>query len=132
MKRILLLAALLVLISGCATYVESDGNRYAALSESQQKYLVTVSRQTLVKYSKKGVVSKNESEYAKRHAPEIRIKYRGDRYGSAVVMWRTPGRQLEFHFEDDLTARYPVCHFAIRDIPPQERRIQPDKSIPGR
>ena len=132
MKRILLFSALLFLFAGCATYVEVDGKRYMELSDSQKEHLVETSRLTLVKHSKKGLITMAERDHALKNEPEFRIQYRGDRFGSAVILWRTPGRLIEFHFEDDLAARIPVCSMAIRPILPAERRIQPDKSIPGR
>ena len=131
-KHILLGSLLLFLLTGCATYVEVDGNRYKALSGSQQEYLVQVSRHSLSRQLKKGLVTRAECNYVMRNQPEIRIQYRGDRYGSAVISWRTPGRLLEFHYEDDLTVQYPVCSFAVRPLQPTERGVQPDKSIPGR
>ena len=132
MKRNLLWCALLFLLAGCTTYVEVDGRRYAELSGRQKENLVSIARRSLVKHTKKGIITLVESEHAVKNDPEVRIQYRGDRFGSATVLWRTPGRQIEFHFEDDLTAEIPVCSMAVRPIMPSERRIQPDKSIPGR
>lgn len=132
MKQILWFSALIFLLAGCTTYVDVDGERYAALSSSQRKNLIDISRRSLAKHVKKGLITMIESDYAQRHEPEFRVQYRGDRFGSAVVLWRTPGRLIEFHFEDDLTAEIPICSMAIRPILPSERRIQPDKSIPGR
>lgn len=124
---------LTLFLAGCAAYVEtSDGRKYAALTDRQKDYLIDVSRQTLVKHLRRRLISRAECDFALKNPPEIRVDYRGDRYGSAVIFWRTPGRLLEFHYEDDLTVRFPVCSFAVRDILPEERRIQPDKSIPGR
>ena len=132
MSKLFSFLPLLFLIAGCTTYVEVDGKRYAALTDRQKEYLIAVSRKTLDKHLGKRLVTKVECDYARRNPPEFRVTYRGDRYGSAVILWRTPGRLLEFHYEDDLTAKYPVCSFATRVIPREERRIQPDKSIPGR
>lgn len=133
MSKLFLLLPLLFFIAGCTTYVEeAGGKRYAALSDSQKEYLIAVSRKTLYKHLGKRLVTRVECDYALHNPPEFRVIYRGDRYGSAVILWRTPGRLLEFHYEDDLSAKYPVCSFATRNIPPEERRIQPDKSIRGR
>ena len=132
MKKLLTVLTVWLFCAGCATYVEVDGERYAELSRRQKQYLIDVSRQTLVKHLARRLITRAECDYALKNEPNFRVSYRGDRYGSAVIMWRTPGRLLEFHYEDDLTARYPVCSLAMRDIPASERRIQPDKSIPGR
>lgn len=131
-KRFWIPLLLLFAVAGCTTYVEVDGKRYAALSEREKQSLIDLSRRTLFKHLRKNLVTRAECEYANHHDPEFRVTYRGDRYGSAVLIWRTSGRQLEFHYEDDLTAEIPVCSFATMEIPDHERRIQPDKSIPGR
>lgn len=126
MNRLFSFLPLLLFVAGCVPRSDVE------LTQRQKDHLIQISRQTLVKHVRKGMVTPQECEYAKHNPPEFRAHYRGYRYGSAVILWRTPGRLLEFHYEDDLTAKYPVCSFATRVIPREERRIQPDKSIPGR
>jgi hypothetical protein len=133
MKKFLLIPILLLLfLSGCVTYVEVDGVRYAALSESQKARLVAVCREALKKNYHKKIITRKEYEFCRTNAPVIKIRYRGDYFGSAWVSWYTPGRLLEFLFEEDLTAEQPLCAFSVGHIPESDRRILPDKSVRGR
>ena len=138
MKKILLyfFALLLVIIAGCATVTDENGNTYRALSSGDKERLIEICRLTLIKhqakYQKKQLVTAEECLFVRRNEPEIQVKYRGDRFGTAKISWYCGKRKLEFIFHDDLTAKIPVCQFAITDIPPHQRRIRPDKSISGR
>ena len=132
MKKNLFPLLLLCFFCGCTAYVEVDGRRYAALSRQEKANLIAVSRQALANNVSKGLVTAAEYRFARNNPPTFQVHYRGDRYGSAVICWRTPERLLEFHFENDLTAERPVCAFSTAVIPEHERRLQPDKSIPGR
>ena len=115
----------------CATYeTGEDGNSYKALTTRQKERLVIISRGSLTGRLEDGIITRQEYYDAMHNEPMVRIDYRGDRYGTATVTWRTRGRQLEFRYDEDLTAEIiEKCSFAISIIPPQERRIQPDKSI---
>ena len=132
MKRFILPLLLTVFLCGCTAYVEVDGKRYAALSNREKSDLIAISREALARNAAKGIVTAAEYNFARHNQPEFKVRYRGDRYGSAVIAWRTPGRLLEFHYENDLTAKHPVCAFSSAEIPEHERRLQPDKSVPGR
>ena len=134
MKNIALLIFTAFCVLGCcscATYVTTeDGSRYKALSRSQIEHLVTISRASLHDSLTKGMITRVEYYDAIHSEPMVRVDYRGDRFGTATVSWRTRGRLLEFRYEDDLTAKIiQKCLFSTSIIPPQERRIQPDKSI---
>ena len=115
----------------CATYeTGEDGNSYKALTARQKERLVIISRGSLTGRLEDGIITRQEYYDAMHNEPMVRIDYRGDRYGTATVTWRTRGRQLEFRYDEDLTAEIiEKCSFAISISPPQERRIQPDKSI---
>lgn len=133
MKKFLWLLVLMTLfLGGCTTYVEVNGERYAALSSSQKIRLTGVCREALKKNLAKNIITRREYEFCRKNDPVIKVRYRGDYFGSAWVIWHTPERLLEFLFEGDLTAEKPLCAFSIGHIPESERRIQPDKSIPGR
>ena len=136
MKIVKLFAALfaMLLLCSCATGVKgADGNTYQALSKSQIDHLVIISRASLKNNLNKNIISRIEYQDAMRYDPSVRIDYRGDRFGTARIIWRTRGRQLEFRYDDDLTAEViPKCSFSTYIIPAHERRIQPDKSISGR
>ena len=134
-KSVFLCAAMLIMLgTSCATYVTGrDGSRYKALTSSQTEHLVNISRAALKRNLDKNIISRTEFQDAMRYEPMVRVDYRGDRFGTAKVIWRTRGRQLEFTYDEDLTAEIiPKCSFATYIIPAHERRIQPDKSIQGR
>ena len=115
----------------CATYVTGeDGQSYKALTRSQKEHLVIISRGSLTERLRSGIITRQEYYDAMHNEPMVRIDYRGDRYGTATITWRTRGRILEFRYEEDLTADIiEKCTFSTGIIPPHERRIQPDKSI---
>ena len=118
---------------GCASYVTVGDQRYRALSRSQIDRLVLISRASLKESLNKKMITRLEYDEAMHLDPEVRIDYRGDEYGTAEITWRTGGRRLQFYYFDDLTEEIiKKCAFAISDIQEGERRIVPDKSIPGR
>ena len=133
-KFLLMFAALIFLgAGGCATVTDEDGNTYRALSSSDRENLIETCRLTLIKHQKKGLITAQECAFARYNKPEFQVKYRGDRFGTAKIAWYCGKRKLEFIFHDDLTAKIPVCQFAITDIPEhRQRSVRPDKSVRGR
>ena len=131
-KWLWLFPVLMLLCGGCTAWVEVDGERYAALNDSHKSRLVAICRKALQNNLAKGIITRSEYDFCRKNDPVIKVRYRGDYFGSAWVIWRTPERLLEFLFEEDLIAEKPLCAFSIGHIPESERRIQPDKSIPGR
>lgn len=127
-------AAAMLLLTSCAAKVAgSDGNMYQPLSKKQQDRLVIISRAALKSNLDKKIITYTEYRDAMNTPPSIKINYRGDRFGTARITWRTRGRQLEFSYDEDLTAEIiPKTTFSTYVIPAHERRIQPDKSLPGR
>ena len=126
-------AAMLLLTSCAAKVAGSDGNMYQPLSKKQQDRLVIISRAALKSNLDKKIITYTEYRDAMNTPPSIKINYRGDRFGTARITWRTRGRQLEFSYDEDLTAEIiPKTTFSTYVIPAHERRIQPDKSLPGR
>ncbi len=115
----------------CATYeTGEDGKSYKALTAAQKEHLVIISRGSLTERLESGIITRQEYYDAMHNEPMMRIDYRGDRYGTATLTWRTRGRLLEFRYDEDLTAEIiEKCSFSIGIIPPHERHIQPDKSI---
>ena len=132
--QILSLCALLFLCCSCATYVTgSDGIEYEALNEREIGHLIQISRKAMKDNLKKKLVNRIEYEDVMRLQPSVKIVYRGDKYGTATVIWRTRRRKLEFQYHDYLTDEIiPRCSFSTSYIPDEERRIQPDRSLPGR
>ena len=80
---------------------------------------------------KKGVVSAAEAAFAERNEPNVDIRYRGDRYGTAFITWRTRTRVIGLRFDNELDADIPSCSLAISTVP-DAVSILPDKSIKGR
>ncbi|MBO7327508.1 MAG: hypothetical protein J6W00_01890 [Lentisphaeria bacterium] len=121
-------------LCSCATYVTgSDGNRYEALSKREINHLVTVSRNSLRDNLKKRLITRKEYFDAMRSEPSVKIEYRGDKYGTATVIWRTSDRKLEFKYHDYLTADVITrCTFSTSYISDADRGIQPDFSLKGR
>lgn len=135
MNKIIFSAAalLIVFLCGCTALVTMpDGTSYEALSNSEISRLVMISRLSLKENLQKKLITKAEYYDAMRKDPTVKIDYRGDRFGTATVTWRTRHRKLEFFYHDDLTAEVMPCSFATSFIPPEERLIAPDKSIQGR
>ena len=130
-----LLFFLLLLITGCAgNYVSNpDGSKYLALSEKEIARLVNISRSSSKINLKKRLITNAEYSFIMNTPPGIRITYRGDRFGTAVISWQTRERILSFSYEDDLTAMVIAgCSFSTYTIPEHERGIRPAKSLPGR
>jgi hypothetical protein len=125
--------AAVTLLCSCTTYVITpDGQKYEALSKDEISRLIIISRLSLKDARNKNLITRNEYHDAMTLPPEVKIEYRGDRFGTAHVIWRTRDRLLEYLYHDDLTAEVMPCSFSVSYIPPEERRIMPDKSIPGR
>lgn len=136
MKIMYMAAGLLlaVVFCSCAAYVTTnDGMVYEALDDSEKARLVAIARKSLEDSLRKKMITSIEFNDAMKLAPEIKINYRGDKFGTAVVTWMTRGRRLEFRFDEDLTEDIIVkTSFSTSYIAPSERGVQPDKSIPGR
>lgn len=130
----ILLLAGIMLFGGCATKVTGeDGRKYQPLSASEVQRLVNISRISLKNSLKRRIISRSEYQFMLKNEPGIRITYRGDRFGTAIISWQTTSRVLEFRYEDDLSATVIAgCSFSTYEIPEHERGIMPDKSIPGR
>ncbi|MBR7120689.1 MAG: hypothetical protein IKC94_00420 [Lentisphaeria bacterium] len=120
-----------VFCCSCTTYaIGEDGNEYEALSKREIAHLVEISRAALQERLNKGIITRQEYYDAMHNEPMVRIDYRGDRFGTATITWRTRGRKLEFWYDENITSEtIPMCSFSVGIIPPQERRVQPDKSI---
>jgi len=80
---------------------------------------------------KKGMVSAAEAAFAEKNEPNVEIRYRGDRYGTAFITWRTRTRVIGLRFDNELDADMPSCALAISTVP-DAVSILPDKSIKGR
>ena len=136
MKTTVLIMSLaaIMLFCGCSTTVIQDGVAYEALSKKEIAHLVLISRASLKDSLQKKLISRAEYRFALRNEPSVRIQYRGDRFGTASILWRTPVRVLEFRYDENLTDEIiRKCSFSTYSVPEHERGgIKPDKSIKGR
>jgi hypothetical protein len=127
-----LIAMCAAMFSGCNTITtDIDGRPCVALTESETARLVAIARAGIKKNSAKGIVTKSEAAFVIRNRPQVRIQYRGDKFGTAFVTWRPRKRILEMRFDYDLTAKLPTCALTIADAP-DAKSLMPDKSISGR
>jgi hypothetical protein len=134
MRKFFICLVAVIMLSSCATYVTgTDGGKYEALTQKEINHLIIISRKAMPENLKKRLVSKREYDDVMRIVPTVKIEYRGDKYGTATVIWRTRGRKIEFQYHDYLTDEIiPRCSFSTSYIPDEERRLQPDYSLPGR
>jgi hypothetical protein len=134
MRKFFICLVAVIILSSCATYVTgTDGGKYEALTQKEINHLIIISRKAMPENLKKRLVSKREYDDVMRIVPTVKIEYRGDKYGTATVIWRTRGRKIEFQYHDYLTDEIiPRCSFSTSYIPDEERRLQPDYSLPGR
>lgn len=134
MRKFFICFVAVIMLSSCATYVTgTDGGKYEALTQKEINHLIIISRKAMPENLKKRLVSKREYDDVMRIVPTVKIEYRGDKYGTATVIWRTRGRKIEFQYHDYLTDEIiPRCSFSTSYIPDEERRLQPDYSLPGR
>ena len=95
-KYIWLLAAIpfLSILSGCRNRIEVDGQHYDMLNEREIAEIVAFARATLEHNSPK-LVRPSELVEIKSREPELKINYRGDCYGDAVVIWDLADRKYE-------------------------------------
>ncbi|MBR7155339.1 MAG: hypothetical protein IKD22_00750 [Lentisphaeria bacterium] len=130
---LLILAALCTLIFARCSTMTTDfiGRPCVALTETETARLVAIARAGIKKNSSKGIVTKSEAAFVIRNRPQVRIQYRGDKFGTAYITWRTKKRILEMRFDYDLTATLPTCALTIADAPDDKSRM-PDKSLSGR
>ena len=93
--------ALALSVAGCRSKVVVNGKSYATLNEREERELVMLARETLIRNAKK-LMAQDEVEEIRRREPEIRIDYRGDCFGDAVVSWDLKRIKLEVVYEGEL------------------------------
>ena len=125
MRKFFICLVAVIMLSSCATYVTgTDGGKYEALTQKEINHLIIISRKAMPENLKKRLVSKREYDDVMRIVPTVKIEYRGDKYGTATVIWRTRGRKIEFQYHDYLTDEIiPRCSFSTSYIPDEERRL---------
>ena len=107
----------LLLVCGCRSSIEIDGESYSTLTESERSELVFFARQTLIRNSplakKKhrdpdspDLITIDEAKEVRAVEPDLKIEYRGDCSGEAVVTWDLPNRKIEVVIDGRLNDPY--------------------------
>ena len=107
MKLLLSSLALLALVCGCRNQIEVDGEHYDMLNDDEVAELVILARETLLRNSEKLLVPVDEAAAIRRMDPEMKIDYRGDCSGEAVVTWDMPRRKYEVVLDGQLNESSP-------------------------
>ncbi len=91
--------SIFALACGCGPTVEVDGQYYRALNHEEVHELVLFARSALKRSPK--AVSQMELARILSTEPEIEIRYRGDKDGTARLEWEVDGRRIcmVFHGE---------------------------------
>ena len=128
-------------LTGCRNQIEVDGQHYDMLNEREVAEIVAFARATLEHNSPK-LVRPSELVEIKSRAPELKINYRGDCYGDAIVIWDLADRKYEVVVDGELNEtsplkrnmmlrvmkKYPadaVIDFSKRAKIPPERLVKP-------
>lgn len=121
MTAFLTAALLLASVSGCRSKIAVNGESYSMLNEREERELVMLARETLIRNAKK-LVAQDEVEDIRRMEPELRIDYRGDCSGEAVVIWDLKRIKLEVVYEGELNDSDPrrrnIIVRAMKKYPP--------------
>ena len=94
-------AGLAAVVSGCRNQVVVNGRSYAMLNEREERELVMLARETLIRNASK-LITADEVAEVRRLEPETKIDYRGDCFGEAVVCWDLKRIKLEIVYEGKL------------------------------
>lgn len=88
-------------VSGCRSRIVVNGESYTMLNEREERELVMLARETLIRNSSKLIAPDDVAELRRRE-PELRVDYRGDCSGEAVVIWDLKRIKLEVVYEGEL------------------------------
>ena len=133
--------AFAVILAGCRSQIEVDGQHYDMLNDQEISEIVAFARATLEHNSPK-LVRPSELVEIKAKEPELRINYRGDCYGDATAIWDLADRKYEVVVDGVLNEtsplkrnmmlrvmkKYPadaVVDFSKRAKIPPERLVKP-------
>ena len=128
-------------LTGCRNQIEVDGQHYDMLNEREIAEIVAFARGTLEHNSPK-LVRPAELAEIKTTRPELKINYRGDCYGDAIVIWDLADRKYEVVLDGQLNDTSPfkrnlrlmvskkyrddaVIDFSKRAKIPRERLVKP-------
>ena len=128
-------------VTGCRNQIEVDGQSYDMLNEQEIAEIVAFARGTLEHNTPK-LVRPAELAEIKTTRPELKINYRGDCYGDAIVVWDLADRKYEVVLDGQLNDTSPfkrnlrlmvskkyrddaVIDFSKRSKIPPERLVKP-------
>lgn len=137
MKRKILtlsLSILTLLAAGCAPrYVEVRGERFEAVSSSEEKELVELARLSMKTI--KGRLPAQDMKTIETAAPEVRFIYSGDRYGRVIVKWSFPRYEAGIEYEGQLMTRHMTSTVFSKEKQPEvidfRRRTPRRRALPG-
>ena len=133
--------AFAVILAGCRSQIEVDGQHYDMLNDQEISEIVAFARATLEHNAPK-LVRPSELVEIKSKEPELKINYRGDCYGDATAIWDLADRKYEVVVDGVLNEtsplkrnmmlrvmkKYPadaVVDFSKRAKIPPERLVKP-------
>lgn len=101
MRLLLCGISAILLLAGCRTETTASGDSCYGISDAEKEQLVELARQSLRKPN--SVVTPEEYvRYIKTAYPEIKMRYTGDRFGTAKLHWTLPNRKIAMVFTGDL------------------------------
>ncbi len=125
--RLLLILTIMALAlsgSGCRTATTADGEPCYGLSGSEKEELVDLARESLLRPNK--ILSEEETLRIRDGAPEIDIRYNGDKSGKAKVTWDLPTRKISVIFLDSLVED--DSRRRIMEVTPKQNGVIIDRS----
>lgn len=106
---------LMMMITGCGPTVKVNGERYAAVTPEEQKFLIRLARLSLENSPK--AISREELAVVQKREPEMKLEYTGDKFGKAQVSWQLPERKLAVVFEGELAGAQRIIYLQSEQNP---------------
>ncbi len=115
---------LLLLGSGCRTGVTIYGDPCYELTDTEVQELLERTRQSLLHANRSVVQPKDAAALRNPElSPTYLIRYTGDKFGEAKVVWTLPEKIYTIYFEGELTGDQPRSRLTV------EPRITDDDII---
>ena len=131
----LLLTAAALLFAGCSSAPEGTtifGDPCQPISAKRTHELIVYSRLAIRKNAKKYNFTPEEMRIVNKTYPQLMPKYRGDCFGTFLILWNTPQRVIGMRYENDLNAALPSCALVITTSDGDYKGVKPDKTLRGR
>ena len=121
--------AVMLLLAGCRTETSVSGESCYGISDSEKDQLVELARKSLNK--KNSVVTPEEFvRYIKNTYPEIKMRYAGDRFGVARIVWSLPNRQVTMVFSGDLMTEKMIWNAESKNLYDDDDIVY--QNVPGK